>query len=454
MIKLKDIITEAKWSDRKWGDPLPTLEDYMVEFTKNLKPKGGGKEVTFTNQDNYDKAKKSGKYVEPEDGGEKEEPSGKLGAGDFERETEPERGEEPKAKRSDRYKDVDTSWQDDPDAVAAQGQQGMQPGQDEPTEPTEPKGGTAKEITKDMKSIASSGGNNVLLAKGTADHIARHNKPGEGSVFSDDISMDDVQNAISEIPEEFYEKGGGVHTTTVPNAGYNLVQKASDIKKDHPNAKKIMVKKQVGYDRDKKEPIMKEVPAYIIDDDKEKFKTDQLSVVVRPSNPDFMDDEVKNNSDVKKDLDGKKSHSVLTSFPGDPDVPTADKWEESGHAIIIPNGGKDADKTNWVEEPDTGGGDLTTQIAKAEKEYKSASQAAMAMGQYSQSGDPRYDDAADDALKKLKALKAKKDGKKESITINGKQYKRISESVEPTIFDPLTEAKKQLGGLYTRMIGK
>ena len=323
---------------------------------------------------------------------------------------------------------------------------GEEPKKDEGPKVTEKPGGASH--------IASSGGNNVLLAKGTADHIARHNKPGEGSVFSDDISMDDVQNAISEIPEEFYEKGGGVHTTTVPNAGYNLVQKASDIKKDHPNAKKIMVKKQVGYDRDKKEPIMKEVPAYIIDDDKEKFKTDQLSVVVRPSNPDFMDDEVKNNSDVKKDLDGKKSHSVLTSFPGDPDVPTADKWEESGHAIIIPNGGKDADKTNWVEEPDTGGGDLTTQIAKAEKEYKSASQAAMAMGQYSQSGDPRYDDAADDALKKLKALKAKKDGKKESITINGKQYKRISESVEPTIFDPLTEAKKQLGGLYTRMIGK
>jgi hypothetical protein len=112
------------------------------------------------------------------------------------------------------------------------------------------------------------------------------------------------------------------------------------------------------------------------------------------------------------------------------------------------------EKAAGKEEPDTGGGDLTTQIAKAEKEYKSASQAAMAMGQYSQSGDPRYDDAADDALKKLKALKAKKDGKKESITINGKQYKRISESVEPTIFDPLTEAKKQLGGLYTRMIGK
>ena len=42
----------------------------------------------------------------------------------------------------------------------------------------------------------------------------------------------------------------------------------------------------------------------------------------------------------------------------------------------------------------------------------------------------------------------------ESITINGKQYKRISESVEPTVFDPFKESKKQLGGLYTRMKGK
>ena len=198
--------------------------------------------------------------------------------------------------------------------------------------------------------IESTGGNNVLLAKGTREHIARHNKPGEGSVFSDKISIDDVQGAIGEIPEEFYEQGGGVHTTTVPNAGFNLVQKASDIEKNHPNAKKIKVKKQVGFDREKNEPIMKEVDAYIIDADKEEFSTDQLNVVVRPSNPDFMDDDLKNDSDVQQDLKGGKSHSVLTSFPGDPDVPPAQDWEESGHAIIIPNGGKDADKSNWVTE--------------------------------------------------------------------------------------------------------
>ena len=42
----------------------------------------------------------------------------------------------------------------------------------------------------------------------------------------------------------------------------------------------------------------------------------------------------------------------------------------------------------------------------------------------------------------------------ESITINGKKYRPIKESVKSTIFDPLTEAKKQLGGLYTRMKDK
>ncbi len=192
--------------------------------------------------------------------------------------------------------------------------------------------------------IGGNGGHNVLLANPTKEHIKRHNKPGEGSVFSDKVKMDDIENAISDIPEEFYEKGGGVHTTTVPNAGFNLVQKASDIEKNHPNARKIKVKKQVRGE-------MVEVDAYIVDNDMEEFATDQLNVVVRPSNPDFMDDEVKNDSDVQQDLKDGKSHSVLTSFPGDPDVPSAEEWGESGHAIIIPNGGRGADKTNWVEEP-------------------------------------------------------------------------------------------------------
>ena len=84
----KEFIKESAW-DRKFGEPLPTLEDVMKEAeSMQLQPKGGGKTVVFKNKDNYEKAKKSGDYEEPEetdDGGEKEDPSGKLGSGDFDR---------------------------------------------------------------------------------------------------------------------------------------------------------------------------------------------------------------------------------------------------------------------------------------------------------------------------------------------------------------------------------
>ena len=132
--------------------------DFQAKSTKS------GKTVDYKSKEARDDAIKAGDAVElDKDKQDKdtEEPTGKLGGGDFERETEPERGEpeggagdsdaakaaidrgeygqhdpstgdKPKAKRSDRYKDVDTSWHDDPEASAAQdwGQSGgMWPGQ-------------------------------------------------------------------------------------------------------------------------------------------------------------------------------------------------------------------------------------------------------------------------------------------------------------------------------------
>ena len=104
----KSMLTEHAW-DRKFGEPLVTLEDVMKEAeSMKLQPKGGGKTVVFKNKDNYEKAKKSGDYEDPEgsgDGGEKEEPSGKLGGGDFERD-----GGEPEDKPfgGDTGKDADS----------------------------------------------------------------------------------------------------------------------------------------------------------------------------------------------------------------------------------------------------------------------------------------------------------------------------------------------------------
>ncbi len=93
----KSMLIEHAW-DRKFGEPLPTLEDVMKEAeSMKLQPKGGGKTVVFKDKDNYEKAKKSGDYEDPEgpgDGGEKEEPKSKgLEPDDFERDfddSEPE----------------------------------------------------------------------------------------------------------------------------------------------------------------------------------------------------------------------------------------------------------------------------------------------------------------------------------------------------------------------------
>ena len=109
----KSMLTEHAWN-RKFGDPLPTLEDVMKEAeSMKLQPKGGGKTVVFKNKDNYEKAKKSGDYEDPKasgDSGEKEEPSGKLGGGDFDRKsfTGPQ-GDEPEGM----YGEPDTDEPDD-----------------------------------------------------------------------------------------------------------------------------------------------------------------------------------------------------------------------------------------------------------------------------------------------------------------------------------------------------
>jgi len=129
----KNLLIENAW-DRKFGEPLPTLEDVMKEAeSMSLQPKGGGQTVVFKNKDNYEKAKKSGDYEEPEetdDGGEKEDPSGKLGAGDFDRdgdrsadagddkggEPEPEDEEpsgEPEAGKEEPKDTGNDSWYDD-----------------------------------------------------------------------------------------------------------------------------------------------------------------------------------------------------------------------------------------------------------------------------------------------------------------------------------------------------
>ena len=92
---------ERFFGKREFGDPLPTFEDVMEKH-----------QVNKLNEDWWDN-------MSPEDQAEyiKAHPTSQKAQSSKEK-------EEPKGKRSDRYADIDTSWMDDPDAVAAQGSPG------------------------------------------------------------------------------------------------------------------------------------------------------------------------------------------------------------------------------------------------------------------------------------------------------------------------------------------
>ena len=125
------MLIEHAW-DRKFGEPLPTLEDVMAEadvMDKTIKYKdkdGNEKEATVggilkKGEDHpaYDDAKK---MVDKEKGGnDKEEPKGKaLGKGDFERPGEEPSGEPEDASDGDSEADIATDvetaeevWEDE-----------------------------------------------------------------------------------------------------------------------------------------------------------------------------------------------------------------------------------------------------------------------------------------------------------------------------------------------------
>lgn len=226
-------------------------------------------------------------------------------------------------------------------------------------------GGGKPKIIKDDKGgkhrvIPAKGGHTLFMGSYTDKHITEHNKPGKGSVFNKGVNVDDIAASITkDVPKDFFEKGGGIFTTKVKGAGKDLVQKVSDIRKKHPNAREIEIEKQEGVvmeddpdkpgaKRPKKGPDGKPIPnmvkakAFVLGDDEDgsEYDTDEVNVIMRPANPMFMPDEAK--GPMKGSIDKKKGFAVLSAFPGNPNVPKTSEWGDDW-AVIIPSGGKGAE---------------------------------------------------------------------------------------------------------------
>ena len=165
--------------------------------------------------------------------------------------------------------------------------------------------------------------------KGKLENV--HVKPGQGSIFAK--SVDEIlklaQNLLDKTNPKELDKianSTGTLTMNVGGAGYNLVLPIEQAKK-LPGAQASEVEKQEGTSKFK-------VPAITTTAPLTQFKTNKLTVIVRP----------------KKNEAGNvlpNEYIVLSVFPGDPEIPVASEWNGK-YAVIIP--GKTQAVTEGAED--------------------------------------------------------------------------------------------------------
>jgi hypothetical protein len=144
-----------------------------------------------------------------------------------------------------------------------------------------------------------------------------HTKPGQGSIFSK--SIDSVLKLAQDTLDKSKDidkiaNSTGTLTVKSPGIGYNLVLPIEQAKK-LPGAKESEVEKIEG-------PNKIKVPAITTTAPLTQFKSDELTVIVRP----------------KKDESGTvipNEYIVLSAFPGDPSIPRASEWNGK-YAVVIP----------------------------------------------------------------------------------------------------------------------
>ncbi len=166
----------------------------------------------------------------------------------------------------------------------------------------------------------------ILVSDYVKNHIMTHNKPGIGSVFKKGITDDQILKMVKMVSGKISGKGGPYQLNS-PGIGYDLVLPIDDAKK-LKDAKEGTVVKQEGPNKIKVPSISTSQP--ITD-----FSTDKVSLLIFPSNPQYLPDDVKNNENILDQIKQGKNYSLVTAFPGNPNIPRASEWNGK-YAVIIP----------------------------------------------------------------------------------------------------------------------
>ena len=181
----------------------------------------------------------------------------------------------------------------------------------------------------------------ILVSDWVKNHIKEHNQFGTGSVFIEGITDEDINSFVNMVIENNELGEGGAFEIEVPKIGFDLVKPYDEAMSYDNNKESTTIKKEGNNEI--------EVPLIKTSETADKFLTDRLTLIIRKSNPNFLPDDVKEDTELLDKISQGKVYSLLTAFPGNPNIPKASEWN-GRFAVIVP---KKESKINLNKDNET-----------------------------------------------------------------------------------------------------
>jgi hypothetical protein len=182
-------------------------------------------------------------------------------------------------------------------------------------------------LIESTEKINTPNGQIVLISDYVRSHIKEHNQFGMGSTFKEGITDEEINSFVEYVITENELGEGGLFELDVPNIGFDLVL-PYDEAKNLDDAEESFAIKNEG-----KNKI--EVPLIKTSQSEDDFKTNRLTLVIRKSNQQFLPNDVKEDEDILQKISDGKVYSLITAFPGNPNIPRVSEWNGE-YAIIVP----------------------------------------------------------------------------------------------------------------------
>ena len=181
----------------------------------------------------------------------------------------------------------------------------------------------------------------VLISDYVKNHIKEHNRFGTGSTFREGITDEEIINFVNKVTMNQELGDGGAFEIKVPNIGFDLVLPYEEAKSLENAEESVTIKKEG------KNEI--EVPLINTSQYSDDFKTDRLTLIIRKSNPQFLPDDVKDDEEILNKINEGKVYSLLTAFPGNPNIPKTSEWNGQ-YAVVVPKKEKEGQNEFEVTE--------------------------------------------------------------------------------------------------------